>query len=325
VEQLEPVLEAALADPEDLNPLVAMDILKVFTSMCSLDLNAQAIVKLCAIPILRGMEVCKDGFFLQTCAHLMSNLAVHPGASHHLGKRGAPRVLKAALLDNLKSPGLLAKITRALANLALTDKASYRLIEDLELEEVINQLREAFPAHNLFLKSSRAFLNALRQMRQQAIDAKTALESMSYRDRLKPESMRTLLGGTIMRKFCRSSKPRRRRIRASEDCLWLFLEDTKGKKATKQLSLVQVTELRLGLCTPTLIKKKNKADPNKSFAIFFNTPTGDEDALSLEATGDRLPWVTAFQELLDLLDPNRLKKKRIEDMHGAVTGKLNLT
>jgi len=157
-----------------------------------------------------------------------------------------------------------------------------------------------YPNHQDIKKCAGAFLKAMK-MKSKTL-ASNPNKTKSLQEKLDIAIVRLLTAGTIMKKFCESAKPRKRRIRATDDLELLLFEDPSGQKAPKQMNVHAIKEIRSGPCTFTLKRSGmswKAAATDRCFAIFSVDPNGKEFSVDLEAKSveEFLKWVEALEQL----------------------------
>ena len=280
------------------NGPLMVDIMKVFQNMCIVEANAQAIARHGAVPILKGIEIqMENQVFLNVATTLIGNLGVYPTASRHLVKRGACPVLIECLKKNIYYRGIAAKIVRCVANFILTDAKAHEQLEELQTESLVNQALQQHPNHNELKKAAIAFQKAMKMKSKKMVQK--GAPTLSLKDKIDTPIVRMLHAGTIMRKFCKSAKPRKRKVYMSDDLQFLIFEDPTGKKSSKQMQTKTITDVRRGACTYNLKRGGMGWKPaleDRCFAIFSIDPNQNEFTVDLEAKspGEFDRWTKAI-------------------------------
>ena len=84
--------------------------------------------------------------------------------------------------------------------------------------------------------------------------------------------------GTIMTKYDPNGKSKKRLVHINDDCTLLVFEDANGEKASKEMNMKSVKEVRGGIKTKGL----ENARSDCCFAIIALDPNGREFGLGLE-------------------------------------------
>jgi len=287
------------------NAPLMIDIMKVFQNMGTIEGNAQRIARYASVPVLRGMESLKDNqIYMNVSATLVGNLAVYESASKHIVKRGGCAVLAHCIQSNVEYQATLSKLLRCISNLVLTETKSYELFVELEMETMIDRIQALYPKHPQIQKNSMGFLRAMDMKSKKLAQSPRGMQSLALKDKMHVKYVKFLISGAMMKKFSTTVKPRKRIVKLTDDLEYIILKDPSGKKEPKQIYVRDITEMRVGACTPALTRGGlgwKRAKNERSFAIFIRDGSGgSKPILNLEIKTVELhqKWTAALQQLI---------------------------
>ncbi|ETO26481.1 hypothetical protein RFI_10655, partial [Reticulomyxa filosa] len=282
------------------------ELIKVIANCCGVEDNAQCFIHGGAVPLLKAVEAFpENSLFLGNAAMALSKLSLFSPCSRVLVKRGAVAVLVNSARANVERKGLAARYLRILSNLLLTDAKTGEELLRTHAYDVFQDIVSRHNSYEPLDKEWHEFEKALR-LKSTAFAQTHKYYTIPLRDRIDKSNLRLLTAGTIMRKHGD--------VRIDHSCELLLLEDPKGKKATKQLSLKSVRQIVNDNSQPPL----RKVSKDCAICIVSTDPNGHDFALCLETKTPQecQKWVHALQELIRLNlyvhDKTSLQKKILD-------------
>ncbi|MES1907844.1 MAG: hypothetical protein MHM6MM_000882 [Cercozoa sp. M6MM] len=300
-------IDAMAAYPSDMK--LQIDAIRVLMNLSLMEDNAKVIAGNATVHVIKLMnDNVNDQVILQVAAGFLGNLAVFGEASEVMVSHGVCGVVLKAAKANLDFPNLLTKLIRMLSNMLMTTEGSAKqaLIEKKGIKTV-RGVQSLHPNNVALKKACETFIKKMTEIDKPKQQKQTVI--LSIRDQV-PNVMRNMiLSGSIMRKFCKSSAPRKRQIRISDDFEALLWEDPKNKKPPHSMPIQAITDVKVGASTMQLKRKMlghKSAVPERSFAVYAVDSRKQPFTLNLEAKSvvEMERWVEALRLLMQLHAPS---------------------